>query len=276
MMRKFALLAALALATPVAAQDQSLADVRTELDSLSSQLQSLRSELVASGASGMQAAGGASALQRMDTMEASLMRLTSRTEELQNRVDRVVKDGTNRIGDLEFRLCEATPGCDIGSVGQTPTLGGDSAGSAGGSAPAAAAPAATSSAPGMAMNEQADFDRAKGVLAQGDFQGAADLFAAFAQSYPGGPLTSEAMYMRGQSLEQGGDTGGAARAYLDAFSGAPEGKFAADSLFKLGTSLASLGQTNEACATLREVGARFPNSDATADAQQAMQGYACQ
>lgn len=272
MMRKFALIAALALATPVAAQDQSLADVRSELADLSGQLQSLRSELVASGASGMQAAGGASALQRMDTMEASLMRLTSRTEELQNRIDRVVKDGTNRIGDLEFRLCEATPGCDIGSVGQTPTLGGES----GGSAPAAAAPSTASSAPNLAMNEQADFDRAKGVLAQGDFQGAADLFAAFAQSYPGGPLTSEAMYMRGQSLEQGGDTGGAARAYLDAFSGAPEGSFAADSLFKLGTSLATLGQTNEACATLREVGARFPNSDATADAQQAMQGYACQ
>ena len=121
MMRSLALIAALALAAPAAAQDQSLADVRNELAQLSAQLQSLRSELVASGAQGMQAAGGASALQRMDTMEASLMRLTSRTEELQNRVDRVVKDGTNRIGDLEFRLCEATPGCDIGSVGQTLT-----------------------------------------------------------------------------------------------------------------------------------------------------------
>jgi tol-pal system protein YbgF len=275
MMRSFALIAALALATPVAAQDQSLADVRTELAALSSQLQSLRSELVASGSSGMQAAGGASALQRMDTMESSLARLTSRTEELQNRIDRVVKDGTNRIGDLEFRLCEATPGCDIGSVGQTPTLGGD-AGSAGGSAPVAAAPSAPSNTPDLAMNEQADFDRAKGVLAQGDFQGAADLFAAFAQSYPGGPLTSEAMYLRGQAIEQGGDVGGAARAYLDAFSGAPEGSFAADSLFKLGTSLAALGQTNEACATLREVGARFPNANATAQAQQAMQSYACQ
>ena len=273
MMRSFALISALALATPVAAQDQSLADVRSELADLSGQLQSLRSELVASGAKGMQAAGGSSALQRMDTMEASLMRLTSRTEEMQNRIDRVVKDGTNRIGDLEFRLCEATPGCDIGSVGQTPPLGeADPAASA----PAASAPAATSTTPDLAMNEQADFDRAKGVLGQGDFQGAADLFAAFAQSYPGGPLTGEAMYLRGQALEQGGDAGGAARAYLDAFSGAPEGQFAPDSLFKLGTSLAALGQTNEACATLREVGARFPNSNATADAQQAMQGYACQ
>ena len=276
MMRSLALIAALALAAPAAAQDQSLADVRNELAQLSEQLQSLRSELVASGAQGMQAAGGASALQRMDTMEASLMRLTSRTEELQNRVDRVVKDGTNRIGDLEFRLCEATPGCDIGSVGQTPTLGGDAGASAPAAAAPSAAPAAASNTPSLAMNEQADFDRAKEVLGQGDFQRAADLFATFAQSYPGGPLTGEAMYLRGQALEQAGDTGGAARAYLDAFSGDPEGAYAAGSLFKLGTSLAALGQVNEACATLREVGARFPSASATVDAQQAMQTYACQ
>ncbi|WP_376876938.1 tol-pal system protein YbgF [Albirhodobacter sp. R86504] len=276
MIRSLAFIAALALAAPAAAQDQSLADVRSELADLSAQLQSLRSELVASGAQGMQAAGGSSALERMDTMEASLMRLTSRTEELQNRIDRVVKDGTNRIGDLEFRLCEATPGCDIGSVGQTPTLGGESSGASVASAPAAAAPSASSNAPALAMNEQADFDRAKGVLAQGDFQGAADLFSAFAQSYPGGPLTGEAMYLRGEALEKTGDTGSAARAYLDAFSAAPEGTFAPDSLFKLGTSLANLGQTVEACATLREVGARFPNAAATSSAQGAMQSLACQ
>ena len=276
MMRSLALIAALALAAPAAAQDQSLADVRNELAQLSAQLQSLRSELVASGAQGMQDAGGASALQRMDTMEASLMRLTSRTEELQNRVDRVVKDGTNRIGDLEFRLCEATPGCDIGSVGQTPTLGGDASAPPTAAAPSAAPSAPSSNAPSLAMNEQADFDRAKEVLGQGDFQRAADLFATFAQSYPGGPLTGEAMYLRGEALSQSGDTGVAARAYLDAFSSAPEGPFAAGSLFKLGTSLAALGQVNEACATLREVGSRFPSASATVEAQQAMQTYACQ
>ena len=72
---------ALALAAPAFAQDkETLADIRKELGQLSSQLQSLRSELVASGAKGMQAAGGASALQRMDTMEASISRLTSRTD----------------------------------------------------------------------------------------------------------------------------------------------------------------------------------------------------
>jgi len=33
-----------------------------------------------------------------------LTRLNSKAEELENRINRVVTDGTNRIGDLEFRL----------------------------------------------------------------------------------------------------------------------------------------------------------------------------
>ncbi len=271
MIARVLLIAGLALAGPAFAQDQSLADVRAELATLAGEIQSLRSELVASGQKGMQAAGGSSALERMDTMEAALMRLTAQTESLQNRVDRVVKDGTNRIGDLEFRLCEATPGCDISTVGQAPLLGGD----AGSTAAAVAAPAAKKG-PEMAMNEQADFDRAKVVLGQGDFQRAADLFAAYGQSYPGGPLTSQALFLRGEALAQAGDTAGGARAYLEAFSAAPEGDFAADSLFKLGTSLKALGQAKEACTTLAEVRARFPSSDAAADAAAAGQEYGCQ
>ena len=86
----------------------------------------------------------------------------------------------------------------------------------------------------LAVSEQADFDRAKEVLGQGDFQGAAALFATYAQSYPGGPLIPEAHYLRGEALSKQGDTANAARAYLDAFSAAPEGPLAGDALLKLG------------------------------------------
>ena len=274
---------------PVAsfAQDaQTLADIRAEIARLQADFNSLKSELVSSGAAAS-GAGGGDALQRMDAIEAALMRLTAKTEEVELKVNRVVADGTNRIGDLEFRLCEMEEGCDIGALGQTAPLGGGAVtpapadpaagGVAGGATGGAAggAIAGGTAGPELALSEQADFDRAKEVLGQGDFRTAADLFAAFAQSYPGGPLTQEAHLLRGEALGQLGDTAGAARSYLEAFSGQPDGPKAGAALLKLGTSLGALGQTPEACVTLQEVGTRFPGSAEAGQAQSAMMGLGC-
>lgn len=274
-MRALVLSLCLGLAGPAMAQDQTLADIRAELAQLAGEFNALKAELVQTGAAGAGLAGG-TALERMDAMEAELARLTSKAEEIELRLNRVVTDGTNRIGDLEFRLCEATPGCDISTVGATPTLGGDTGG---GAAVVVEVPDPTAPATGgaqLAIGEQSDFDRAKGVLGQGDFRAAAELFATFTQSYPGSPLTQEAHYLRGEALSQSGDTANAARAYLEAFSGSPNGTFAGDSLLKLGEALGQLGQTPEACVTLAEVGVRFPGSMAATQAGVAMNGLACQ
>lgn len=267
-----------ATAAPGLAQDRArtLADIRAELGTLAAELQALKSELLAGGQAAMQAAGGTSALDRMNAIEAQLSRLTSETEALQNRVSRVVSDGTNRIGDLEFRLCEMEEGCDTASLPITQSLGGEA-----GATPApAVTPSVTAPAAGptpeLAVSEQADFDRAKGALDSGDFRGAADQFAAFTQSYPGGPLTGEANYLRGEALTQLGDTSNAARAYLDAFSGAPNGPRAPAALLKLGAALGLLGQTQEACVTLGEVGTRFPTAPEAVEATTAMRSLGCQ
>ncbi len=252
------------------AQDntQTLADIRVELGTLAAAFNELKAELVASGNSA--SIGGGDALQRMDAIEAELARLTSRAEEVELKLNRVVSDGTNRIGDIEFRLCEVTPGCDPMNMSPTVPLGGDTA-----AAPAVTDTPAVAGGPELAVGEQADFDRAKEVLGQGDFLGAATLFATFTQSYPGGPLTQEAHFLRGEALRQAGDTANAARAYLEAYSGNPQGAFAADALLHLGQSLGDLGQTPEACVTLAEVGVQYPGSTAAAQAPIAMQALGC-
>lgn len=263
------------------AQDraETLADIRTELAALAAEFNALKAELVSSGAAATGAAGG-DALQRMDTIEAELARLTARTEEVELKLNRVVSDGTNRIGDLEYRLCEVTEGCDPATLGATPTLGDAGGGAAApvatdtGAGTGAAAPATGGTE--LAVAEQEDFDRAKEVLGQGDFPRAAELFATYAQSYPGGPLVPEAHYLRGEALTKQGDTGNAARAYLDAFSAAPQGPLAPDALLKLGEGLGALGQVPEACVTLAEVGTRFPGSLAATQSTVAMQGFGCQ
>lgn len=263
-------LAGLMTAQPGLAQDraQTLADIKAELSSLMASFTALKQELVTTGAATSGAAGG-NALQRLDAIEAELVRLTEKTEEVELKVNRVVNDGTNRVGDLEFRLCEVTQGCDFAALPETPALGGD--------APAAVFvdPVAPATGPELAVGEQADFDRAREVLGSGDFRTAADLFATYAQTYPGGPLMQEAQFLRGEALGQLGETSNAARAYLEAFSGAPDGRLAGQSLLKLGQALGDLGQQPEACVTLGVVVARYTGSLDATNAQVAMQGLGC-
>ena len=143
---RFALIVALGLAFgPVTAQAQdaqTLADVRQELTVLNVEVQKLRRELSTTGGASVAVTGG-SVLERVNAMESELQRLTSKTEELENRINRVVTDGTNRIGDLEFRLVELEGG-DVGSLGQTSTLGG-------GEKPATMAPATPLPAPPQSL-----------------------------------------------------------------------------------------------------------------------------
>lgn len=265
MRRTAALVLALALplAGSAAAQEadaRTLADIRQDLSVLYVEIQRLNRELSTTGGmGGLQA--GASVLQRVDLIEQELQRLTALTEELEYRIQSVVQDGTNRIGDLEFRLCELEPDCDIADLGDTPALGGVEAPAAPAAPPAPEAPG-----PQLAVGEQADFDRARAALEEGRAAEAAELFAEHVRTYPGGPLTGQAQFLRGEALAQTGATAEAARAYLEAFSQAPSGPQAPQALLKLGQSLASLGQLQDACVTLGEVEARFPGSDAAASA----------
>jgi len=266
---------ALALALSGPARAETLADIRAELGQLAAEFNALKAEMTTTGAS--VSAGGGDALQRMDAIEAELSRLTARAEEIELRLNRVVTDGTRRIGDIEFRLCEQTPGCDPLNLPPTTALGGDATAATPPAAPEAPAEAgAGATGPELAVAEKADFDRAKEVLGQGDFRGAAELFATYAQSYPGGPLIPEAHFLRGEALRQLGETSGAARAYLDCYSSNPQGQFAPDALLKLGEALGALGQTPEACVTLAEVTVQYPGTMAATQAPIAMQGLGCQ
>ena len=229
----------LLLPLPALAQNaQSLADVKAELAQLAAQFLTLKQELVSSGAAANGSAGG-DALQRLDAIEAALTKLTD-------------------LGALASgAAAPAVPDPAVVSAPETP-----------------AAPAATDGVE-LAVNEKADFDRAKAVLDSGDFLGAADLFKTYAQSYPGGPLVPQADMYRGDALTTASDTTGAARAYLDAFSASQTGPLAGQALTKLGQALGKLGQGPEACVTLAEVGKRFPGSSDEATAKAAMAAQGC-
>ncbi len=274
---RFAMMIMLGLAFgPVAAQAQdaeTLADVRQELTVLNVEVQKLRRELSTTGGTSLTIENG-SVLDRVNAMESELQRLTSKTEELENRINRVVTDGTNRIGDLEFRLVELEGG-DVGAIGETSTLGGGEM-PATNTAPAAEPATPLSNTAELAVGEASDFERAKAALADGDFRSAADQFATFNETYPGGPLGPEADLRRGEALTGLGDVREAARAYLASFSTDPVGPVAPEALYQLGRSLGELGQVQEGCVTLAEVGTRFPDSPFVTEATAERTALNCQ
>lgn len=277
-MMRFPRLTALAVAVSVAcvapsfAQDraQSLADIRQELSMLYVEVQKLKTELSTTGSANV-ASGAGGLNERMATLEGELSRLTGLTEQLEFRINSIVKDGTNRIGDLEFRLVELEGG-DISQLGETTTLGGGEVPVAPIAPPEPSQPVTTE----LAVSEREDFEAAGAALEAQQYAEAAALYQSFIENYPGGPLTAEAHFQRGEALTGQGDVKSAARSYLNAFSGAPNSDRAPDALFRLGHALGELGQVSEACATLAEVGKRFPGTPAVEDANASRSNLGCQ
>lgn len=249
------------------AQD-TLADVRQDLAVLTAELQRLQRELSTTGSPGITLPGNA--MDRITTIESELQRLTGLSEQLQFRIESVVTDGTNRLGDLEFRICELEPGCDLGTLGTSQPLGGGGTGTA-----AVTQPTTPTTGPQLAVGEETDVRRAQEALANGDFRGAVDQLATFRETYPGSPLEPQVLLIQGQALEGLGDTREAARAYLALYSGYPNSPAAPLALTRLGVSLGALGKVAEACVTLAEVAARYPATDAVPEAKDAMTGLGC-
>jgi len=257
-----------------AAQDGgTLADIRQELAVLFVELQKLKRELSTTGGAA-QPAGGGPLLDRVNAIEAQVQTLTAKTEELEFRIDRVVRDGTNRVGDLEFRLCELEPGCDIAGLEPGDTLGGVTPETGGGAAPVAS-DEGDADGPQLAVGEREDFERAQAAYEAGDHAEAAERLATFLADYPGSPLAGQAGLLRGRALEADGQQSAAARAWLDTFSAAPDGAEAAQALYLLGRALGRLGQTEEACVMLGQVAARYPGAEAVAEADAEMARLGC-
>ncbi|MEM7517062.1 MAG: tol-pal system protein YbgF [Planctomycetota bacterium] len=277
-MRVFLIIGLLAMAPAAAAQDrdQTLADIRQELTVLFVEIQKLRRELSTTGGANANLAG-TNTMARVDALETEVSRLTAASEALTNRIDSIVRDGTNRIGDLEFRLCELEAGCDIASLGDTPTLGGGAVPNVAVAQPTAPISGTDIDTGGveLAVAEREDFERAKSAYDEGNYQAAAERLKAFTDTYQGGPLSGLAHLMRGEALQNLGQTSSAARAYLESYSGTPDGPTSPTALLKLGLALEGLGQRSEACITLGEVTSRYPASDASIEAQTARASMGC-
>jgi tol-pal system protein YbgF len=250
------------------AQDraQTLADIRQDLNVLYVDMQRLKRELSTTQAANSAASNG-SVLDRLNALEEQVQRLTSSTEELDYRINRIVTDGTNRIGDLEFRLVELEGG-DISKLGETTTLGGDID-------TRPVAPAPENVGPELAIGEKVDFDNASRAFEDGRYQESTDMLARFTQTYPDSPLMAQALLIRGKAYEELKDHKSGARSYLEGFSTYPVSEVAPETLYRLGDALGKLGQTDAGCQTLTQVEIRFPGNEFVAKAAESMKLLQC-
>lgn len=263
------------MALPVAAQEPTLADLRSEVSALRSQLQDLRAELRAGGSEGYQKVGGAAAIDRMNAMEEQLRTLTNRTEQLQNRIRQVMDDNTRRIDDVEFRLCEMDETCDLGALTTPDPIQIDPGAGVSVVPQIEAGDGAANGQDAASADERADFEAARDALRQGDFPRAAEMFGSVAEKHAGGPLTAEALYQRGVALDSAGQPKAAAAAWLEGFTADPNNARAGDSLLGIARVIADDGDPVAACLYLAEIPARFPGSKPAIEAENRMRALDC-
>ena len=131
-------------------------------------------------------------------------------------------------------------------------------------------PPRNASAPGVQLatlpptaSPQDEYDLAYGYVLHKDYALAEQAFRDFLKKYPNERLVPDAQYWLGESLFQRQRYRDAAESFLAVSTKYESSGKAPDSLLRLGQSLAALHQNEAACATLAEVGRKFPRASAS-------------
>ena len=109
---------------------------------------------------------------------------------------------------------------------------------------------------------QDEYDMAYGYVLHKDYGLATQAFRDFIRKYPQDHLVGDAQYWLGESLYQQQHYRDAAEAFLAVSTKYERSGKAPESLLRLGQSLAALHQKEAACATLAEVGRKYPKASA--------------
>lgn len=230
---------------------------------------------------------------RLGEIEDSLRRLTGRVEELSFQIEQTDRRLEMLSADIDFRFKElGQGGLPAGDAGLAP-LASASPGDVPGAATVTTAQVATASAPrtlgtipqdaaealpvedGAApastpemtqfvslsgLTPEESYGDAINMLKRGEFDAAEAAFSQFLIAHPKHNLSGNAQYWLGESHYVRGAYKDAADAFLKGYTTYADSPKAPDSLLKLGITLAALGQKDAACATLGELGRRFPEA----------------
>lgn len=270
--------AALVAATSVSAQRASLSE-RIE-------------RLEAQAASQNNAQANIETLNRLNALQQEVASLRGLVEQLQNENAQLKQAAREQYIDLDSRLgrleggstpaagTAATPaGADGGAPTPTETPAAPVDAVSGTAAPAAprgvVADVATGApAPADPAGERPMYDSAFQALRDGEYAEASRRFQAYLEAYPAGTLAPNAWYWLGESYYVTQNYDVALTAFESLLQAFPDSAKAPDALLKLGYCQFELGRAPQGEATLRDVIARFPGSDAARLAQSRLRSLA--
>ena len=107
------------------------------------------------------------------------------------------------------------------------------------------------------------YDLGYGYVLRKDYALAEDTFQAFLKKYPTDRRAAEAEFWLGESLFQRQRYDAAAQAFLDLSTKHSSHAKAPEALLRLAQSLAAMNQKEMSCATLAEVGRKYPKATTT-------------
>jgi tol-pal system protein YbgF len=183
--------------------------------------------------------------QRIDAQQEEIRGLRGRIEELQNENVKLRKEQRDLYADLDKRL-------------------GETAATAA-SAAAAAASAATAANPPTSPSggdEQTQYARALEELKARNYASAVEILRALAAAFPNGALADNTQYWLGEAYYVTQEYDHAAAAFQGVISNWPNSRKVPDAMLKLGYTQAEQNKLPAARATLSQLVARHPDSDA--------------
>ncbi|MGE3626907.1 MAG: tol-pal system protein YbgF [Hyphomicrobiales bacterium] len=240
--------------------DQRIRVMETQINALSRQVEQLTSQLNAFSASGTdQSPAGPGAPQEPapqfgtvtlppDQQQQAVPQTPPFAQPQQQQLPQWGQTPPLRSGEGQAPSLRSGEG-QLGAEGQPGQLGGQPQGAPAGQT--AALPPAQA---------RALYDQAYGNLVRRDYASAEQGFRMFLSNFPSDALAGNAQYWLGETYFMRNQYKQAADSFLKAYQRYPNSSKAAESLLRLGTSLAQLGNKEDACATIAEVGRKFPDA----------------
>jgi len=184
-------------------------------------------------------------LNRVGAIEAENHDLRGQIEETRHELTKLTQRVETLSADIDYRLNNPESGANLAPL---PLGKGESKTST------------SSPTLGVSSSASEEYEKARTLLEQGDYEAAEHAFSAFVAGHPKDEQAGAAQYWLGVTFFVRGLHEKAAAAFAKGYKTYPKSSKAGDNLLKLAKSLAALDRKADACTTLDQLSSEHPKA----------------